>query len=312
MNPHIHSWTDGFVALREHAFATRGAVELDTGAKWPRTTGDDVVTIAALFDPSLRRWRGVLDEIKHEALAAPVDTYGENRSFWNTLEVAAITLDDHAYPLPTATSWRRLLHEVGGHGTRNAGSDVPPFGPFPGAQHLDDIYLAEFKLLRDQRGADTLKPPSGFAGVDKPITTNADVLQLAAYWTAQFVTAPQVMGTAGVATLWQTAMHDVEALAKTGKPSDVYPKNNEFWRSLGELAVHVAAAHEAPTSLDIAKDTAAHLPDTYGRVAGKAADAIADVGHAIKESFIAAIKKPLYIAGGIVGLYLLTRNRGGN
>ena len=104
------------------AIATRGAIELDTGAKWPRTTGDDVVTIAALFDPSvrdsatpglLRRWRGALDEIKHEALTAPTDTYGENRSFWSTLELAAIALDEHGYPVPSETAWRRLLREVG-------------------------------------------------------------------------------------------------------------------------------------------------------------------------------------------------------
>ena len=26
MTTHIHSWTDGFLALREHAFATRGSI----------------------------------------------------------------------------------------------------------------------------------------------------------------------------------------------------------------------------------------------------------------------------------------------
>jgi hypothetical protein len=321
MNAHIHSWTDGFLALREHAFATRGAIELDTGAKWPRTTGDDVVIIAALFDPSvrdsatpglLRRWHGALDEIKHEALTAPIDTYGDNRSFWSTLEVAAIVLDEHAYPMPGETSWRRLLREVGGHGARNAGGDIPPFGPFADAHSLDEIYLAEYKLLRDQRGADTLKPPTGFAGMEKPIprTTNADVLQLAAYWSAQLGAAKRIMGTDAVTTLWQTAMHDVNAITKTGKPTDVYSKNNEFWRSLGELAVHVAAAAEAPTSWDIAKDTAAHLPSTLVQAAGKAAGAVADAGHAVGEGILAALKKPLYIAGGLVGLYFLTRNRG--
>jgi hypothetical protein len=318
----IHSWTDGFLALREHAFATRGAIELDTGARWPRTTGDDVVTITALFDPSvreiatpglMRRWRGALDEVKHEALTAPVTTYCENRSFWTTLEVAAIALDDMGEPVPSTTSWHRLLREVGGHAheARNASSAPPPFGPFPDAHDAVEVYLAEYKLLGGQRGADTLKPPSGFAGLEKPIprTTNADVLQLAAYWGARLGAAKRIMGTDAMTTLWQTAMHDVEQLAKPGKPTDVYAKNNEFWRTIGEVAVHVAAAAEAPTSWDVVKDTASHLPETLEHAAGKAAEVIADAGHVVKEGVLAALKRPLYIGAGLVGLYFLTRSR---
>jgi hypothetical protein len=318
----IHSWTDGFIALREHVFAKRGAIELDTGARWPRTTGDDVVTIAALFDPSvreiatpglLRRWRGALDEIKHEALMAPATTYSENRSFWATLEVAAIALDDMGQPMPLATSWHRLLREVGGHAheARNAPSVPPPFGPFPDAHDSVDIYLAEFKLLGSQRGADTLKPPSGFGGLEKPIprSTNADVLQLAPYWGAQLGAAKRIMGTDAMTAIWQSAMVDVDKLAKTGKPTDLYPKNNEFWRSVGEVAAHVAAAATMPTSWDIAKDTASHLPETLEHAAGKAAEVIADAGHVVKEGVLAALKKPLYIGAGLVGLYFLTRNR---
>ena len=279
------------------------------------------MTIAALFDTPvreiatpglLRRWRGALDEIKHEALTAPMTTYGENRSFWATLEVAAIALDDMGEPTPTMTSWQRLLHEVGPHAleARNAAPSEAPFGPFPDA-HPEDVYLAEYKLLRDQRGADTLKPPSGFAGVEKPIprTTNADVLALASYWGAQLGAAKRIMGTDATTTLWQTAMFDVDKLAKTGKPTDVYAKNNEFWRTLSNIAVHVGAAATAPSSWDVAKETATHLPDTLERAAGKAAEVIADAGHVVKEGVLAALKKPLYIGAGLVGLYLLTRNR---
>ena len=49
MTAHIHSWTDGYLALRERVVQTRGLVELDTGARWPRTTGGDVIAIAALM-----------------------------------------------------------------------------------------------------------------------------------------------------------------------------------------------------------------------------------------------------------------------
>ncbi|HEY3805971.1 MAG TPA: hypothetical protein VGL61_25355 [Kofleriaceae bacterium] len=118
----IHNWTDGFIAVRKRAISTRGAIELDDGPKWPRTTGDDVVLIAALFDPSVRasataglvrRWRSTLDAIERSALAAPSDTYGDNRAFWNTLEMAAVTLDDQAAPVPDSEVWHRLTDELG-------------------------------------------------------------------------------------------------------------------------------------------------------------------------------------------------------
>jgi hypothetical protein len=291
--------------------------------RWPRTTGDDVVNIAALFDSSvrdvatpglLRRWCAALDAIKHEALGAPDTTYAENHEFWKAIALAAIALDDDSFPVPHAMSWQRLFCSISQHAPRNASPDVPPFGPFPGVTAFEDIYLAEYKLLGQQRGSDVTKPPLGFAGVDKPIphTTNADVLQLAAYWGAQLAAAKRIMGTDAVNTLWKTAMADVDKLARSGKPTDVYPKNNEFWRTLGNISVHVAVAAEAPTSWDIAKDTASHLPDTLERAAGATASAIADAGHVVKEGVLAALKKPLYLGGGLVALYLLTRRHGGD
>ncbi|HEY1811008.1 MAG TPA: hypothetical protein VGG74_01540 [Kofleriaceae bacterium] len=324
MNPDIHSWAEGYLALRDHAISARGVVELDSGVRWPRTTGDDVVNIAAFFDPSvrdaatpglLRRWRAALDAIKHEALVAPTLTYAENHEFWKAVALASIALDDNAMPIPHAVSWHRLLGSISQHAPRNASPEsAPPFGPFPGVTAFEDIYLAEYKLLGQLRGSDVMKPPLGFAGVDKPIphTTNADVLQLAAYWGAQLGAAKRIMGTDAVTTLWHTAMLDVDKLARSGKPTDVYPKNNEFWRTLGNISVHVAVAAEAPTSWDIAKDTATHLPDTLERAAGAAASAIADAGHVVKEGVIAALKKPLYLGGGLVALYLLTRRHGGD
>jgi hypothetical protein len=321
MHIEIHSWIDGYLALREHAIATRGAIELDTGARWPRTTGADVVTIAALFDAAIRahgspglhrRWHVTLEEIKHEALAAPAATYAENRSLWSALEIAAIALDDAAAPLPAATSWQVLLDEVGArhaHAVRNAGpSGAVPFGPFASVKTFDDLYIAESKLLREQRGADRLPPPAGFTGSMKPIprTTNADVLQLAAYWGAQLQAARRVFGTDTITAQWHAAMVDVDRLARTSKPGDLYPKNNEFWRTLGDVAIHVAVADEAPTSWDLAKesikDAVQHLPDTIEH-------AISAPAHAIGAGLLDALKKPLYLGAGLVGLYLLLRNR---
>lgn len=55
MSQHIHSWVDGLLAIRDRAYATRGFVELDDGSRWPRTTGADVIAIAAFVDPSVKR-----------------------------------------------------------------------------------------------------------------------------------------------------------------------------------------------------------------------------------------------------------------
>src|SRR5438445_12048259 len=109
MTAHIYNWSDGYVAVRHRAFETRGFLELDTGARWPRTTGEDVVAIAAIFDPSvrrhatpgvMRRWRATLADLEREAMAAPRATYTENRRFWSSLEAAAVFLDDVAVSSP--------------------------------------------------------------------------------------------------------------------------------------------------------------------------------------------------------------------
>ncbi|HTR54999.1 MAG TPA: hypothetical protein VMJ10_30145 [Kofleriaceae bacterium] len=325
MHIEIHSWVDGFLALRQHAFAMRGAIELDTGARWPRTTGGDVVTIAALFDPAIRahgsaglcrRWQLALDEIKHEALPAPASTFAENRTLWATLEIAAIALDEAAAPVPAPATWRALFEEVGRASPRNVGpSGTVPFGPFQGVKTFDDLYLAQYKLLRDQRGADTLAPPAGFGGTAKPIprTTNADVLQLAAYWGPLLAESKHILGKDTAMAQWKTAMTDVDRLAKPGKPSDVYPKNNELWRTLGDIAIQVAIADEAPTTWNLVvesvKDSVTHLPENIQHAMSVTAHAVGSSASAVGEGLLGLLKKPLYVGAGLVGLYLLTRNR---
>jgi hypothetical protein len=320
MTIHIHNWTDGYLALRDRAFVARGSIELDSGPRWPRTTGADAIAIAAVFDPAMQahgtpgvlsRWRLVLDDLRRAALPAHDDPYSENRSFWNSLEGAAVFLDDARIASPPSTGWAALLAEVGTHLARNAGpSGAVPFGPFASVATYDDLYLAEYKLLRDQRGADTLAPPTGSGGITKPIprTTNADVLQLASYWGTQLGAAKRIMGTDTITAKWHAAMSDVDQLAKPGKAGDVYAKNNEFWRTLGDVAIHVAVAVEAPSTwglvVDSVKDSVSHLPETLGHAAGTTVHAAESVG----EGLLGLLKKPLYLGAGLVGLYLLTRN----
>jgi hypothetical protein len=122
------------------------------------------------------------------------------------------------------------------------------------------------------------------------------------------------MGADGIKTLWSTAMTDVNALAKSGVPTDVYAKNNEFWRTLGQVSVQVAAAVEMPTSWDLAvdsvKDSVSNLPDTLGHAASSAAHAVGSAAVAVGDGLLSLLKKPLYLGAGLVGLYLFARNRG--
>ena len=331
MTAHIHSWTDGYLALREHAFATRGLVELDTHDRWPRTTGGDVIAIAALFDPAVRthgtpgvqhRWQGALADLERDALASTHETYPENRTFWASVEMTAIFLDDVAVTPPAPAIWDALLDQLEATEPRNAGPSADgPFGHFD-ARTYDDLYIAEYKYLRDKRGSDELAPPPGHTGAKKaiPRTTNADVIALATYWTKQLDAAKHVMGRDSTEAAWKVVLADIDKLAKPGKPDDVYAKNNEFWRELANVSIHVAVANEAPTNWDLAvasvKDSVTHLPENLSIAANKATDFVAEAAHAVGKvaneagkGLFAGFGTPLLIGGGLIGLYLISRSR---
>ena len=330
----INTWLDGYLELRHRAFADRGAIELADGTRWPRTTGEQVAAIAAAFTPALRanasprvvnRWRSTLADIQRDALADLHDTYAGNRAFWATLEAVAVYLDNLALRPPATRAWMALFAVIDADDTaepRNAGpSGDGPFKHFDGVQTYDDLYNAEFKYLRDLRGFDQMKPDGGAAGVERPIprTTNADVIALADYWTAQLADVKRIMGTDGVTATWRAATADVDQLAHGADPNAVYAKNNSFWRALSTTAIHVAVADEAPTKWDLAKDaikdSVTHLPDTFSTVASKTADALADTahaaGHVINEAgkgLFSGIGTPLLIGAGVLGAVLLFRS----
>src|SRR5678815_4971651 len=78
-----------------------------------------------------------------------------------------------------------------------------------------------------------------------PRTTNADVLQLATYWTyaiAKVEIKRRQMGPGGPEALhytgidgeirrWREVLRDVDRYATTGDPAATYPKNEAFWRA---------------------------------------------------------------------------------
>jgi hypothetical protein len=122
MSANIHSWIEGHLAIRQRAYDTRGATELYTGLRWPRTTAVDVLSIAALFDDAVekngslelrRRWRATRADLERAALTAPNETYLENRTFWRTLETAAVLLDDLVVGSPPPAVSDTLLFELG-------------------------------------------------------------------------------------------------------------------------------------------------------------------------------------------------------
>lgn len=235
----------------------------DEVIRWPRTTGSDVIAIAALFDKSVRemplrfgghglanRWRACVDDLERYALPVPFAEYVENRSFWRTLPSVCVYLHSEHSPLPPTGVWDALLAQLSEPvdvGPRNHGVHPDGVPVHYDEKSLDDIYLSEFQYLRDQRGADKMAPEPGMGGGDRwiPRTTNADVTRLERFWTKMFSTAPRVQGHDATAALWQAARRDVDELARQGAdPNAVYPKNNAFWRALQRVAIQTAVGYE--------------------------------------------------------------------
>jgi hypothetical protein len=126
----IVTWNDAFLALEQRAHELRGSVEIHLGtpeaARWPRTTGADVVVMASIFDPTMcglaarlgdydigGRWRAATDDIVRFALSAPRELYRENQAFWTTLAAVAVYLDSIRIPVPTQPAWDTVLAKLG-------------------------------------------------------------------------------------------------------------------------------------------------------------------------------------------------------
>lgn len=339
MSIDITSWLRAFFALQAQASESRGFVELrddeHSVQRWPRTSGDDVVAIAAVLDPVVRteperlgshaivrRWDDAIDTLEESALVAPRSEFVQNRDFWETIAALCVHLHAEDVPLPDQTTWGALLGLLAEPvALRNVGpTQDGPFAHFPSVKTFDDLYIAQYTFLRDKRGADTMPPPPADTGnsIAIPRTTNADVLQLATYWTHALTSVKQVMGHEGVAKRWQAVLADVDALAKPGKPEAVYAKNNAFWRELKRVAVQVALSDEAPTTwsmvLDSIGTSITHLPENLADGAKKVANTVAEaagaVVHEAGRGFLGALKVPLLLgAAGLAGIYFLTRNR---
>lgn len=331
MSAPIHSWIDGHLALRQRAYETRGSIQLDEGARWPRTTGADAILIAAAFDDAIRthgtpglraRWRATLENLERDALTALHDTYADNRTFWATLEAVAVFLDDIAVTPPPSPTWDTLLHELGAQ-PRNAGpKEDGPIAHFEGVKTFDELWSAQRKFLADKRGSDKLPAPPGLGGPEMviPRSTNQDVLQIATYWSDQLAKAKQVMGYVAAVAKWKTVIADVDKLAKPGKPGDVYAKNNEFWRLSFDVAVQISIGDESPSKWDLVvesvKDSLTHLPKNVEAGLSKGVEIVEHAAHAVGEivgeagkGLLRGVGTPVLVGAGLLGLFLLTRGK---
>jgi len=343
----IRDWSDGYVALKRRAEALRGSIELNPGTadweRWPRTNGAEVLAIAAFVEPHLnavrgftktglaRRWNACLVDLELYAMPRLGETYSENREFWRCLAAAIVYLASVEAPLAAQARWTALLGAFGAlAGFRNIGPrGATPFKQFDGVQSFDDLYIAQYKYLRDLRGTEVLVPEAGMSGTIFPVprSTNADVVALADYWTKQLASVKKVMGHDGVVKRWTEALADVHQLARGQDPSAVYPKNNGFWRVLKSTAIQVAVADEALSKWDMALDSlktsVQNLPENLAKgtevvaikVAGVASDVAEGAGRIVNQGakgILAGVGTPLLVVGGLVGAFLLLRRRDGS
>jgi hypothetical protein len=331
----IQTWSDGYLAIRQRATELRGLQEAGEGdnvTSWPRTTNGDVIDIAAVLAPSLkarpiefanegagRIWRELVHNIETIALLEdPVREYQRDREFWDVIEDLCTYLDE--FPVPEL--WSSLGEQLGKRGARNAGpKEDGPFAHFD-AKTYDDLWRAQRDYLSQKHGFDQPPPPPemGMPGLKIPRSTNSEILQLATYWTNELAKAKQVMGYKAAVDKWHGALADVEKYAKTAKPDDVYPKNNEFWHISNDVSIQIAIGDEAPSKFDLfvesVKDGVTHLPETLEHAASKGIDLVASAGHAVGrianeagKGLFAGFGTPMLIGAGLIGLYFITRSR---
>ena len=195
-------------------------------------------------------------------------------------------------------------------------------------QTYDDIYFKQVTEFRKLRGFDEMPPASGplgnFGGIEKiPRTTNADVIGLVDYWNKALNSAKEVFGHADAVRRWKQTRDAVAPYrARPMSLGGIYPNNNVFWREVKRLAIHVAAAKEAPSKWEMAKESVVQsVKDLPGRVydastkgagvirdaAGEAAGGLArGTGFVVKE-FLSSFTVPLLIGGGVIGTYFIVK-----
>jgi hypothetical protein len=245
----IRSWSDALHALRAQAEGHRGSITLSPDTRdaitFPRTTGQDVLAISVVFDAAVRahassavvqRWLAENDLIANESPWTLADTYVGNRSYWSTLTAVALDLDRVHAALPPVEVWDAAMSQLATErdSLRNAAGDtLITLFTAPTWADMVDRQFQLFCMLRGEEHVDHPVAPS------VPRTCNADVLELARYWTEQIARVgcdPRHTHYRLAFAGWQTVLSDVIRFAKPGHPRDVYVHNVQFWAALVLLA----------------------------------------------------------------------------
>lgn len=255
------SWVDLYRNVRDLAEASRGVDDAATltlePAGWPRTTGADAHAIMSLFDPAVQhhardhaglaeRWRIEADRLARETSDTIAAPYAGNRSLWMTLSLAAAYLYQVGAPLPSADAWQGVARELADHPATDA--HHPTIAQFPAVVTWDEMAHLQLRFFWIVRGFDLEHGP---LLVQIPHTTNADVIQLAAYWQEQMARLGPADGNAiarAIRARWAAALDNVAARAKGGAWHAIYEHNAEFWRALLALAIFVGGSVGAPAA----------------------------------------------------------------
>ncbi len=150
-----------------------------------------------------------------------------------------------------------------------------------------------------------LKARGGRPGSDNktiPLTTNADVIQLATLWSreVQKVT-PRSEGDRSEHKRWKACMDQVAKRANPSKPDDRFPGNEQFWQQCtARLAIYLESRKVVPSEWALFKEalveSIAEVPGTFGRAGQAAVGVASDAASAVGRPATAA----LAILGGVL------------
>lgn len=137
-----------------------------------------------------------------------------------------------------------------------------------GSVDVVDVHVALRAHFIERRGVEASSgaaptPPSRRV----PKTTNADVVQLAIFWTHQMLTHPRSRPEmAGRRRRWAEVAAEVRALTAGAKPNDVFARNAAFW----------SAAHGLAIACDVERELGDDTPGGFDAVVGFFTEAIPD------------------------------------
>jgi hypothetical protein len=171
------------------------------------------------------------------------------------------------------------------------------------AQHPDAVtrFIKLKELYLELRG--------GVEGENRrpiPLTTNADVLQLATLWTRELARVkPRDAHERSDHRRWAACVEDVKQNADPHQPDAQYPKNEAFWSCMGRLAIYLQARKIVPSKWELFKEavaeTIAEVPATLGQATTAAGSAAASAGGTVADF----VKKPAQAALVVLGAAIL-------